>query len=293
MLSSLGMLFALLPSPLLLASRPVTITHGRAVPSMAGSSMEPDMDSLMARMQQVRDGVTDVRFVVMDSMVPGQRLSLTAPPQLVHLFTANDDSAIVILGRQGSNVAQHGVEVTLESVTAVPVSMVHPEGTADLVLNAGRLCEVVDLLDATPLWLGRRGRARWIELDDSTPEVDAGLLSRSEALEANVDEWIGLVRSTPGKASRGQVKSILDAVDALGPIPDADQPSKRALWVAGLINPPARQGVTTTDRLAVEVRPSVMRGRTAEVRISVVERALDSSIQRLRRLAGGDEKFSP
>ena len=82
-------------------------------------------------------------------------------------------------------------------------------------------------------------------------------------------------------------------VSQLGPIPDAHQPSKRALWVAGLINPPARQGVTTTDRLAVEVRQSVMRGRTAEVRISVVERALDSSIQRLRRLAGGDEKFSP
>jgi len=288
MLSSLGMLFALLPSPLLLASRPVTITHGRAVPSMAGSSMEPDMDSLMARMQQVRDGVTDVRFVVMDSMVPGQRLSLTAPPQLVHLFTANDDSAIVILGRQGSNVAQHGVEVTLESITPVPVSMVHPEGTADITLAAGRLCEVVDLLDAdSPLWLGRRGRARWIELDDSTPEpVDERLLSRSEALEAHVDEWIGLVRSTQSSSS-----SISASLDDLGPIPDADQPSKRALWVAGLINPPARQGVTTTDRVAAEVRQSVMMGRTAELRISVIERALDSSIQRLRRLAGGG--FSP
>ena len=252
------------------------------------------MALLLSRMQQVREGVTDGRFLVMDPMVPGQRVSFTAPPQLVALFTANDDGRpVVVLGRQGSKVAEHGVEVTMESMKLRPViPNIHPEGTADITIVAGRLCEVLSVdadADASQ-WLGRGGRVRWVALDsvDGQPEtVEAGLLSRSEALESNVDEWIGLVRSTQRERSSRQLETVLED---LGPIPDASQPSRRAMWVAALINPPTEQGVRALG-VAAEVRPAVMMGRTADIRMRVVERVLDCSIRGLRRLAG--DGFSP
>ena len=57
----------------------------------------------------------------------------------------------------------------------------------------------------------------------------------------------GLARA----AARGRYAAQLDGVLAdLGPMPDADRPNTRALWVAGLINPVSKHG------LALEVRPS-------------------------------------
>ena len=119
----------------------------------------------------------------------------------------------------------------MESMKLRPVvPNIHPEGTADITLVAGRLCEVLSLdagADASQ-WLGRGGRVRWVSLDsiDGQPEtVEAGLLSRSEALETHVDEWIGLVRSTQRERSSRQLESILED---LGPIPAASQPSRRA-----------------------------------------------------------------
>jgi len=263
-----------------------------------------DLAQLQARMQQVRDGVSDVKVIVMDSIVPGQRLSLTAPPQLVALFSAKnrDRAAVVVLGRQGSNIARHGVEVTLEQMTLRPVIPgIHPEGTADITLAAGRLCEITTLDTDTPKWLGRRGRARWVTLDGASgdaPPLEEGLLSRSEALEAATEEWIGLVRTT--KLVRGQrrLEGWAEAYMRSSPIPKAELPEQRALWVAGLINPPAgvRGRGTPARDVAAEVRPSVMMGPTPELRLRAVERALQASIRKLRGLAGdppGGGEFSP
>ena len=58
----------------------------------------------------------------------------------------------------------------------------------------------------------------------------------------------GLARA----AARGRYAAQLDGVLAdLGPMPDADRPNTRALWVAGLINPVSKHG------LALDVRPEL------------------------------------
>jgi hypothetical protein len=44
-------------------------------------------------------------------------------------------------------------------------------------------------------------------------------------------QWLKLVRSTKRERSPGQLERILAD---LGPLPEADQPSARALWIAGL-----------------------------------------------------------
>ena len=128
---------------------------------------------------------------VMYCMVPGQRLTVTAPPEVVTLFTDAPTSGtrwmqerpdpVVALGRDKMNVHMTGVELRLKKLTPRPVvPNIHPEGTADLVLEAGRVCEV-RTLDATPMqahcylasdtsatmgesaalkWCARRDRAR-------------------------------------------------------------------------------------------------------------------------------------
>ena len=138
-------------------------------------------------------------------MVPGQRLTVTAPPEVVTLFTDAPTSGtrwmqerpdpVVALGRDKMNVHMTGVELRLKKLTPRPVvPNIHPEGTADLVLEAGRVCEV-RTLDATPMqhrWLGRPARGKWVELD-AWREVSADVLARSERLGAMAEEWMGLV----------------------------------------------------------------------------------------------------
>lgn len=197
---------------------------------MEGPSDDAWRASLNSRMEQVRGGVADVKVVVMESMIPGQRMLVTAPPQLVSLFTSNPDgSAIVMLGRQGHNVATYGVEVRLEKMVMKPVVPgIHPEGTADITLVAVRMCELIELFEAAVpgQWLGRPGRARWLpleSLDGQNGTIDAELISRSQELETRVGEWIDLVRSTRKEQRNGQLASVLED---LGPIPDAQHPSR-------------------------------------------------------------------
>mmetsp|Transcript_13691 Transcript_13691/g.31076 ORF Transcript_13691/g.31076 Transcript_13691/m.31076 type:complete len:315 (-) Transcript_13691:430-1374(-) len=278
---------------------PSLAASSRTSPPVMDGGVDGDAwaDSLRNRIEQVREGLANVQVVVIESIVPGQRLSLTAPPQLVELFTANSaGSRIIMLGRQGVHVARFGVEVTLEKMTPRPVVPgIHPEGTADLTLRAGRLCEVVELLDGgvTSLWLGRGGRARWVSLDGEGAEgaapLDAPLLERSEALEAMVVEWVELVRES---GEPHAIRQLAATLDDLGPIPPSPLASRRAVWVAGLINPPAVQG-RRTEALAADVRPGVLMARTAEERVSCVERALLASTRSLRRKAEGRSGESP
>lgn len=238
----------------------------------------PDLSLLAQRISDVQKGEADVRLVVLDSMVPGQKMTMTAPPQLVELFQQRAcGRAFVVLGRQGQNLHSHGVEVELESVKLRPVSPVHPEGTADIVLSAVRLCEVLEISeDDGSLWLGRPARVRYIDvssLDKEAPPEPA-VLERSEALAQNVEKWVGLVRKTGGE----RVASRLEDVMAnLGPMPET--PSARCLWVAGLINPSIPKLELAEE--VREVRPAVLMAKSVELRLRAVEMGIRDSIRRL------------
>ena len=113
---------------------------------------------------------------------------------------------------------------------------------------------LVEITEAGPdegsRWLGRAGKARRINLDASAPEEQPTetLVGRCQELEELMIKWLKLVRSTKRERTKGQLERLL--VD-LGPLPEVDHPSERALWIAGLINPLPALGV------ALEIRPAV------------------------------------
>jgi len=259
-----------------------SLTGGRHARRSLPPSMtapEPDMDMLFRRIQDVKCGIAPCRLVVLESMVLGQKLFMTAPPELVQLLESGDRaSPIVVLGRDGERPHSHGVSVRLESVTPVPVSPVHPEGTADIVLSAQRLVEIVEVLpDKGSLWLGRPARARWIDhLDDIETAPEPSLIERSKELEKKVEKWIGLVRRTGNGDTPDQLESILAN---LGTMPAAEQPSARAMWVAGLINPMTMQWRALG--VARDIRGAALMAPNAHVRLKTVEVAMAQSIKSL------------
>ena len=91
-------------------------------------------------------------------------------------------------------------------------------------------------------------------------------------LEGLLVDWLSLVRKT----GRERVPRHLENVLAdLGPMPEPELPSKRALWVAGLINPLPALGV------ALEIRPACLMAPTADKRVQVALMGIKDSISRL------------
>ena len=86
---------------------------------------------------------------------------------------------------------------------------------------------------------------------------------KAEALEPIIAEWCELVRSTGRERQPKQLDAV---IKDLGTLPPATQPSKSALWVAGLINPLPALGV------ALEIRPAALMAQTAELRLQVAAR---------------------
>ena len=259
------------------ACRPLPLTACRAwapaIMSTDDADAPFDMSVLQRRIQEVeaKPAAKDARLFVLDSMVPGQRLLIDeAPLTFIDTLKAAEDAGtpLVMVGRQRLKLLSHGVEV---SVTELE------EATGRVTLMAGSdLVEIVDDgEDEGSLWLGRAGSARWVSLDATTPEEQssAAIEELLEELESLTVDWIKLVRST----GRERVPQQLETVMAdLGPCPDFSLPSRRALWVAGLINPLPALGV------ALEIRPAALMAPTALVRVQVAIMGVKDSLQRIR-----------
>lgn len=257
--------------------------------------LEPDMASLARRTAEVASGETACKAVLLrETLVPGQRLRITAPPALVQLFVRREPMPIVILGQHGQQQATRGVEATMEGppVYRPVVPGIHPEGTADIVIAAHRVCDLLDGAEVVAdgaIGVSRPARVRWVELDSTDATHPPAVIARSEALKARVDAWLMLVR----RAGREMTPTHLDDVMAdLGPMPDgATAPNARCLWVCGLINPLPPLGVSSRnkfaclgDSVAPEVRPSVLEAASVDARLSCVENALAESTRRLNKM---------
>eukprot|EP00908_Phaeocystis_cordata_P008132 Transcript_18800.p1 GENE.Transcript_18800~~Transcript_18800.p1 ORF type:complete len:310 (+),score=82.90 Transcript_18800:76-930(+) len=225
------------------------------------------MDLLARRIQQMSEELSTARLFILDAMVPGQRLSFAAPAAMVETLRSSDQVVMFGVDPRQRSLCTHGVSVMLDEVEE------RDDGDFDVVLTAGRMCALADLgEDEGSRWKGRGAQVRWVSLDAPDETEDAALLERSAALEKLVDEWASLVR-----AGRERTPGQLDGVIRdLGPMPDADAPSARALWIAGLINPLPALGV------ALEIRPAALQAPTAEVRLKVVEMGIQDSIERLK-----------
>ena len=214
------------------------------------------MDLLARRIQQMSEELSTARLFILDAMVPGQRLSFAAPAAMVETLRSSDQVVMFGVDPRQRSLCTHGVSVMLDEVEE------RDDGDFDVVLTAGRMCALADLgEDEGSRWKGREAQVRWVSLDAPDETEDAALLERSAALEKLVDEWASLVRAGRVLRARGpqtrhcrnhpgggvdgpltrapsprvaqeRTPGQLDGVIRdLGPMPDADAPSARALWI--------------------------------------------------------------
>lgn len=270
------------------------LTWARQPPPCLLQDDDVDMASLARRIGELKtaDVPERVLLLIMDAIVPRQRLIIrNAPSSYVDLVKAHE-SVLVMVGRYRC-IHSHGVQVSVQAISS------HDDGTADIVLRGDRYCQVVEAKvcegtwsrdlrriqpgmgpkrSAADAWLSRDARVRWLQLDPphqwSHPTGEQrDQVVRAQRLFNLVDEWQELVRGYAREKFTGHLDSILDS---LGPAPDASrQPNEYCLWVAALINPYPRLGV------ANEVRPNVLMAATLEARLDALEHALLDSIARL------------
>ena len=231
-----------------------------------------DMASLAERIEKVKAAPDprEVRLLILDSMVPGQRLTLDdAPAPLLDCWNTAlaRGTPFVMIGSQQVQLNTHGVECTMK--------VEQTENGSRATIIAGDLVEVCTVgKDEGSRWSGRAATARWSCLDASAPEEQPTdeLVENMHELEALLVDWLRLVRTT----GRERVPRHLENVLAdLGPMPEPELPSKRALWVAGLINPLPALGV------ALEIRPACLMAPTANARVQVALKGIKDSISRL------------
>jgi len=183
-------------------------------PLMVAGDDSIDMDALASRIDQAKGEF--VRLFVADALVPHQRLQFVAPAPAVANFQYASSTPLVMIGRYPYRLHTHGVEVSVSLVAP------RPTGEADVILSAGRLCEVTELglkQDVANPWMGRDARVRWLSPDDED-DVSARLIARSEALGRLSDEWLDKVRRSEKVKERfvGQLDGVLSS---LGPMPPA------------------------------------------------------------------------
>ncbi len=229
------------------------------------------------------------RLLVLDTMVPGQRLRVEdAPPYFRGLVDGGEP--LVVVGRQGLALHARGAEVVVAAEPARADGVV--------LATTGRVAEIVDGGDDEgSRWRGRAGAVRWLgplaDADDALSPEDAYQLAKqrdhgalgdavehaperlaraSDALGGLVDEWLSLVRASNRERAPGQLDALLSE---LGPMPAPA--NARAVWCSALINPLPALGV------ALEVRPAVLTARSTARRLAMAEHGLRDSIARLRR----------
>lgn len=265
-----------------------------AEPSAGGGEpVELDMAVLRKRMEKLSDERT-AKLLILDAMVPGQRLSVKLGPPLAKLLHQYAPSSIeglregelVMMGvdPQRHEMLTHGVSCHIESW------LPGADGTVSAVIVAGEMCELLSLVSseserasgAAPNGSDGLVEARIRLIDLRRPAVlppeeqaTAEIKSLASSLGELVDQWTDLVRCTGRERSEGQ---LIKVVDDLGPMPPPELPSALAFWIAGLINPLPALGV------ALEVRPAALMAGGASERLRVVEAGLKDSISRLQQL---------
>jgi hypothetical protein len=232
------------------------------------------------------------RLLVLDTLVPGQRLRLTGdtvdvPTSFRELCQTSTDP-LVVVGRQGLSLHSRGVQVFVEPDLDSDSS---DSGDADndtsftLSLAAtGRIADICHAgQDEGSRWAGRQGTVKFLpflEDDDlALSPNDSGMkitldqiTSASESLRELFLEWEQLLRNSNGERFPGHLDGVFRD---LGEMPDT--PNARALWIAGVVNPQPALGV------ALEIRPSVLTARSTERRLIMVDQGLRDSIARLQK----------
>ena len=273
---TVALTYALLPSsPALqhrladLASRlPATPTstrraaQRRAAPSMTDSD-GADLALLSKRIDELKSVQTIKGLVLPEVLLPGQRmrLSLMAPDCADLACTANE-TVIGALGTHRARVLSHGVQAHVTELQRECSDSGYGDAYRwSATLVGGRVFER-QVPAEVPDGRVFSGEVRWLDLGLSDTLASARRPpSRTVELAARelaplVEQWLELARgggstlwgkprakAASGQGDAEQAEAVVGRMlTSLGPMPGAEVPSERAIWVAALICPFGARG---------------------------------------------------
>jgi hypothetical protein len=274
---------------------------------VAGASAFPKPDPLKILSRRINSQKSDetiMRCLLLDTMVPRQRITLQFGPPVSHYLTEAraDGQPLGILGmdKENNQILRCGVEARIESMSPYRASHGYFSSHStpplrgftaqDTTLVGGRRFEVVEVLPETPGSKYHKpkpvlapwppidpvflARVRWLEMDCGT----AAATLRAQALEALVTQWLELVRTSERERFEGHLHGILAD---LGPMPPPEEADELCFWAGALLNPLPKLGVAKEVRAALLDAPDCLR------RVQLVEESLLDSIERMKRLPAG------
>ena len=257
----------------------------------------PDFNVLSRRVAATQNDESTITCLLMDSMVPRQRIDLQFGPPVSGMIGELRESGgrLGVLGmdQRTGKILRHGVEARIEHCSAFLASQGYYSShttrrangftARDVTLVSGRRFEVLDPADDeqwppdSPFFTAR---VRWLTCEKGT----AASILRAEEIAPLVTEWISLVRETKRERAEGQLDQLLGD---LGGTPDAEDAEDLAFWVAALVNPLPALGVSR------EIRPKVLESEDALKRVEWAHAALTDSIARMKKLPEGPIEVEP
>ena len=263
-----------------------------------GLAKPPDYSVLSRRVAALRSDTTTVRLLVLDSLLPRQRLSLQLGPPYSQMLSdaraSGEPIAVIGVNQCTGRLLTRGVEARIESLSHF---MASDGGFAshsttwstgfraiDAALVGGRRCEV--LLPQGVRWPPNErtfeARVRWLE-SEATMSV-AACEALTDSLAPLVGEWVALAKETQRERSPGQLDAVLSD---LGPLCEIQTADDVAFWIGALINPLPALGA------AREIRAFLLEASSPALRVECVRRALEESIGRMREQPPGPIEVEP
>ena len=251
------------------------------------------------RVSEAKDHVSEIPCVILDSILPRQCLSFeTVDPIFRKMIESIQEKAGP--GGEFGCFGMLGVDVQRQAMLRCGTEVVISE------LNMTDHCVKIKVQGSRRFWLvgdpwndDQGGfyvtRVEYVdgEDDDSREVLDSEEQSRETAaalaeqvaeadaevnvamaqeLEPLVETWKRLVVDGKRERQPDQIKTVLQD---LGPMPPAEEPRNRALWVAALINPLPALGVS------LEIRPAVLSAPTTAAALEAVMHGIKTSIAHL------------
>lgn len=257
-------------------------------------------DSDLARLSTARDRRVTLPILILEPLLPGQRITFGSPDPKFGLLVEHllsDGNNAKEIGMIGIN-PHTGRPLNLGVTVPISASMIKTQGgMITIEATGGRRfeCDGEPWKDSTDSFyiadveIGN-GNGSWHPSDDpedipapSSEEreaLDAQVAALSSEIPALMGEWVHLmIENGDGENSRSTVEAI---VEAQGPLPE--DALGRAYWVAGLLNPTGSLSDADGDsgeRTCLEIRPAMLACRTDLERIHLAGIALQSSIDHL------------
>ena len=293
-------------------SAPRLFTRASPAPRMA-LSPEDDFALLSRRILELKQVHSLRGFALHKPLLPRQQLRIESMPasfaDIVRECEATN-STLGVLGVDidGTTVLQRGVEVSISEVSREFNDCGYGEPYVySATLTGGRLFECVptEAADAAAVQPGDlfASDVKFLDLELSDQMSAAQSPSRvvdlaSRELTVLVQQWEELARGGgvtlwgkprrqpslhAGSADHDDAEDTNAAVtallDSLGPFPEPNKPSERALWVAALITAGHAGGL---PEMKIQIGPSMLTATTPLQRLSVAKTGLIDSIYRMK-----------